>query len=85
MVRFRHKGCQNEVIRDVGVTPLADDPIMRSSEWVKPHGTHPVVGSDRVAVCPDCLRFVCIHPRELEPINEEILSHETQHETEVTP
>ena len=78
MIRLRHKCCKSEVIRYTGVTPLADNPIMLSSEWVKPNGTHPVAGSELVVVCPDCRLYVMIHPSQLEPMgdNEKVVETE---------
>jgi hypothetical protein len=70
VIRFRHKGCQSEVIRYVGQTPLTPLTKIDRADWQFPDCTHPQ-RYDILPRCPDCgTSLAYIDNARLEPIPE---------------
>lgn len=68
MIRFRHRGCQSEVIRYVGQAPTVTGIAMKSAEWQFPDCRHPKQGEP--VSCPDCGKLVPLNSHGMEPITQ---------------
>lgn len=68
MIRFRHKGCQSEVIRYVGQAPAITGMAMKAAEWQFPDCRHPT--QDEPIICPDCGAKVPLNNQGMEPITQ---------------